>query len=498
MAQRALDVGANLDDVTRIRAAALFKMGAVSAAMDSLLPLLDDPLRDDDDLTTLHMLAWQGLTQARVPLNEIVLEDGAPPSLTGWLSLGYLGQTLWEAPFEFPQRLHDYQLQYPNHSANTYLIPELLDDFQRRLEYPEKVALLLPLSGRFANSATAVRDGFLAAHFQAQASGNNVDVQIIDSGTTRDDALYAYATAHEAGAGIVIGPLTKTALSAIAAQGALPIDVIGLNYLDQNESAHPQVYQFGLRPEDEATEVAERVIQEGLRRGTALYSDTDWGRRMLTAFNSRFTELGGELLSAHGYDDSNPDFSTPIMRMLNLDESRLRHQAIRATLGLDLKFEPRRRQDVQFIYLAARDREAPLIRPQLRFHQAINLPVYATSYVYNPARDADRDLDGIAFTDMPWILASEGIAGRIRENIRNNWPDNFDRNSRLYALGFDAYRLIPLLLNFERPLATPVPGMTGLLSLDANNRIRRSLYWARFRGGFPYILAAPGETVQTF
>ena len=99
---------------------------------------------------------------------------------------------------------------------------------------------------------------------------------------------------------------------------------------------------------------------------------------------------------------------------------------------------------------------------------------------------------------MPWILASEGIAGQIREDIRHNWPDNFDRNSRLYALGFDAYRLIPLLLNFEDPLATPVPGMTGLLSMDSKNRIRRNLYWARFRGGLPYILASPGEALQTF
>ena len=52
-----------------------------------------------------------------------------------------------------------------------------------------------------------------------------------------------------------------------------------------------------------------------------------------------------------------------------------------------------------------------------------------------------------------------------------------------FALGFDAYRLVPLLENQPRPLTGPVSGMTGILSTDAQGRIHRELVWAEIRGG---------------
>ena len=67
-------------------------------------------------------------------------------------------------------------------------------------------------------------------------------------------------------------------------------------------------------------------------------------------------------------------------------------------------------------------------------------------------------------------------------------PNNFAGNSRLYALGFDAYRLIPLLYN-THAIDTPLQGVTGTLSLDPDGRVHRRLDWAHFDDGSVDVLA---------
>ena len=56
-------------------------------------------------------------------------------------------------------------------------------------------------------------------------------------------------------------------------------------------------------------------------------------------------------------------------------------------------------------------------------------------------------------------------------------------------MGFDAYRLIPLLYGPGSGFSA-VPAMSGELSLDDDGRVHRSLPLAQFRGGRPVILGA--------
>jgi outer membrane PBP1 activator LpoA protein len=140
------------------------------------------------------------------------------------------------------------------------------------------------------------------------------------------------------------------------------------------------------------------------------------------------------------------------------------------------------------IFLAAQEEQAALIRPQLRFHHAIDVPIFASSSVYNPGQPPNNDLDGIRFADMPWSIARDGEARNARQRVSELWPELFNQHGRLFALGFDAYRLVPILMNFEDPLQPPLAAMTGVLSLSENRRIERELGWARFRNGQPVPL----------
>jgi outer membrane PBP1 activator LpoA protein len=213
---------------------------------------------------------------------------------------------------------------------------------------------------------------------------------------------------------------------------------------------------------------------------------------MLASFSEALRAEGGQLLDYAAYDTWEQDFSAPITRMLQLDRSEERHQRLAQALGTRLEFQPRRRQDADFIFLAARNAQARLIRPQLRYFFAGNLPTYAPSAVYQPGGGAEGDLNGIIFPDAPWLLDPDEGMQSLKTQIEGFWPGRGDRLGRLYAMGFDAYRLVPLL--FEATAghdSAEIDGMSGRLRLERDGRIHRTLAWAQFRGGRPVAFALP-------
>ncbi|MGH8431765.1 MAG: penicillin-binding protein activator, partial [Solimonas sp.] len=183
------------------------------------------------------------------------------------------------------------------------------------------------------------------------------------------------------------------------------------------------------------------------------------------------------------------DYTPEIQQVLRLSDSRERHARLSSTLGVKLEFEPRRRGDVEFIFVAAQASHSRLIRPQLRFHYAGDIPTYSTSDAFEPDETANVDLDGIIFPDMPWMIASDSVSGELRESVGQAWPARANRRGRLYAFGYDAYRLIPTLRNRLQGERRLVPGMTGRLSIEADGRIYRDLDWAQIRDGKPRGLA---------
>ena len=86
--------------------------------------------------------------------------------------------------------------------------------------------------------------------------------------------------------------------------------------------------------------------------------------------------------------------------------------------------------DVDMVFIAANSRQARLIKPQLKFHRAQTLPVYATSRISSSSgnSDDDRDLDEILFVDIPWMLDNEN--NREYQQVRKLWPDASRRFSR--------------------------------------------------------------------
>lgn len=338
------------------------------------------------------------------------------------------------------------------------------------------LALILPFSGPFASTSEAVRDGFLAAYLKA---GGRIPVRFYDSGNGNESSVGAYQQAIHEGAGFIVGPLRKESIAAIAAQGQMHVPVLALNYLDETAQVPANFFQFGLAPEDEARAIAEQAVAEGDRRAIALVPQTEWGDRVLAALDKRLRELGGSVVKSARYKAGTVDYGDMIQDLLNLQASQNRHNALTGIIGSKSEFEPHRRDDIDFIFMASKPSEGHMIWPQLRFFRATGLPVYSTSLIYSGS--ADTELNGVRFCDMPLMLQADGNWAGVR-NDSADLP-GMKIQPRLFALGYDAYNLVAMMQAGSMQSGTVIPSATGGLVMKPNGAITRTLGCAQFRDG---------------
>jgi len=475
---------ADATNVLLIRSHALFRLGQPVAATTALLER-EVWLENSTAIVANQRLLWDGYRTWGV---RSVAGDAIPgddPIMTGWLALGEIAWTHRTTPAAMRRALRSWQTDYRGHPANRMLIPEIVAGLPSAQTFPNQVAMLLPLTGAQRHAATAIRDGFLAAHFVATDMPERPDIHIYD--VTKLGVAQAYRQAVDDGATFVVGPLLKEAVQELAVLG-VSTPTLTLNFLPAGTLTPAGFYQFSLSPEDESRQVAQRATTLGQSRALALAPNNAWGRRVLTSFIEEFEARGGQLLDYRFYDPGNPDFSFGIQQLLLIDESRAREERLSANLGIPLEYEPRRRSDIDLIFLAATEQAGKLIRPQLRFHYAGAVPTYSTSTIYQEGTRNNSDLNGIMFPDLPWIIEPDGQSIAVRETLAEHWPGQARRRSRLHALGFDAYRLIPTLNSDAQWRTNDLPGMTGTLYIDEQGRILRRLAWARIQKGRPELI----------
>ena len=251
--------------------------------------------------------------------------------------------------------------------------------------------------------------------------------------------------------------------------------------------APPGFFQFALAPEDEAAAAAQRAVEDEGLRGVALVPANDWGRRVLESFATEFEGQGGDLLDYRNYEPNAQDFSFEIEGLMGLANSVQRYQRLRANIGGPLQFDPRRRQDVDFIFLAADAKAGRLIKSQLKFHYSGELPVYSTSFIYSMDGRSDSDLNDVMFADAPWVVSPPAWIADYPGLYGELWPAE-RRLARLHAMGYDAYNLVGELFNASEYGIAEMIGASGTLFMTTDGRIHRKLAWAQFERGVPVAM----------
>ena len=474
--------------VEELRADAYFENGDPARAVELMLQR-EQWLRDRESIEDNRRELWDGLSGSRPNDLRAATELATDPAIRAWLTLGSLAASTGQQGIGWANGVARWREANPNHPAVSIVDGLDIPD-EQLLSYPRQIALLLPLSGNAASAGKAIQNGFLGAYFAAAGGlDDRQRIRVYDV-NNEGGASAAYATAVAEGAEFVVGPLLRRSVSELANDILVPIPVLTLNYLPENTLAPPGLYQFALAPEDEAEAAAERALADGHTRALALVSNNSVGRRVLTSFARRFEELGGTVLDSRSYTSDNADFSNTIEDLMALSGSVSRYQRLRANIGGPLQFDPRRRQDAEFIFLAADAASGRLLKAQLKFHYSGDLPVYSTSSIYAMDGRSDSDLNGVMFVDAPWIVAPQPWIEQLPTQFANYWPGQ-RRLGRLHAMGYDAYHLVGALFAARIGDVLDMDGATGRLFVDAEGRIHRRPAWAQFQAGQPVALAEP-------
>ena len=446
-------------------------------------------LSNDEAKIQSQQLIWESLALLSERSLQQMQPSRAPDVLSGWMELVRLSKKYQLNPVLLRTHIDNWQLRYTDHPVDNSLLVGLRNRKQEDVTLPKKIALLLPLSGRFANAAKAIRDGLFAAYY-AKENKEGITVRVYDSKGKAEIIEDVYEKAVSDGAQFIIGPLNKSSIDKLAELQNISVPTLALNYINTNDDLPQKLYQFGLSPEEESRQVAERTWLDGHVNAAILTPTGPWGDRVHKAFTERWEEIGGRVVEQQSYNSSKNDFSLPIRKLLNIDDSKARYRKLSRLLKTKLKYSTYRRQDIDFIFIAGYPRQARQIRPQLKFFHASQVPVYATSHIFtgnlNPERD--RDMDGIRFGDMPWVLSETTSHRGLRNQIEELISKAGNKHQRLYAMGVDAFNIIAALNTLKTYPYERYQGETGSLSLDEKQRVKRQLSWVYFRSGRPILL----------
>ncbi len=243
-----------------------------------------------------------------------------------------------------------------------------------------------------------------------------------------------------------------------------------------------EFYQFGLALEDEAKQVANKAFRDGHRRAMIIAPATSFGRRGSNQFTEDWRQLGGHVVQIAEFN-SQKEYSQLIESALGVRASKDRARQLAQVIGATDDFEPRRRQDIDMIFLLARPSQARQLKPILNFHYASDIPVYATSHIYNGQNNTglNRDMNGISFTALPWFFDNQ--LPEKEDVIQYGSQTQGSAFYPLYAFGVDAYHLYPRLKQLKNIEQARFYGATGSLNVDRAQRITREQTWAKFIGG---------------
>ena len=436
-----------------VHARALEADGQILAAAReraAMSPILTGDAANSNNEAIWTLVAALPVDQLRAQSNDV---------MGGWMSLALAVKSAGTLQDQ-QNAIEQWRAQNPNHPASIQLPAPLIKLKELASQPLTKIAVLLPQDGQLAAVGKALRDGFMAAHYQAQQAGANPpSIQFYDSSrlTSLDDF---YRTAQADGVQLVVGPLEKSLVKQLNARPQLPITTLALNYSDGAQGP-AQLFQFGLAAEDEAREVARRARADGLTRAGAMVPKGEWGERVLNAFRQEWVAHGGSIVGIEYIDK-------PV--------------ALAQQVGDLVQLRKSAGEPMQFLFLAATPQQAQQIKPTLNYQYAGDLPVYATSHVFSASGNQDqyKDMNGVRFCETPWLLEP---GNPLRQQVAAQWPQAGSSLGRLYAMGVDAYTLTSRLGQLKALPDSRIDGLSGSLSMSPSQHVERQLPWAEFVNG---------------
>jgi len=404
------------------------------------------------------------------------------PFFYGWQQLLSLGNKYGDKQQEFSQHLALWQQSFPTHPAQV-LIPSL-----KQTEFKEPViqniAVILPLTGKQKKVGLVAQQGILTAY----QNTHDRKLHFIDSNQLEWSLLTELFTSM--GIDHVIGPLLKSNVKNHLAQSeqdlALQIPTLLLN-VPKNKLLTPYQIALSMQPEDEAIQAATTLSQQNYLNPIVLSYQDSSSKRIAQTFQKQWQKLTGEEIELF-YVDKGRKMQASLKASLDVDASQSRIRTLTWKLHQIIKTETRNRRDIDMIYVSAPTAQTRLIKPYIdvytsRFAKVI--PVFASSrshsYFDSINNKNINDLQGLTFTEMPWLLNSTQQNKPLVTLSKKLWPRQKDNLAKIFAMGFDSYNLLDQIPLMQQAPYIRYFGQTGTLKITEKNILTRSLIWGQYQ-----------------
>ncbi|KAF1686069.1 LppC family lipoprotein [Pseudoxanthomonas broegbernensis] len=324
---------------------------------------------------------------------------------------------------------------------------------------PRKLAVLLPLSGQLATAAVPVRDGLLAGYYGEQRA--RPEIAFYDTAGTPAGAVAAYGRAVAEGSDFVIGPLGRDEATALFRDPSATVPSLALNRA--GIAAPPGHVMFSLAPEDDGVAAADYLLARERRNVLVIAGNDENGQRAAEAFRTRLLERGGQVAASLSVGEQPGDLSARLVQA--------------AAGGADS------------VFLAVRGPQARALAPQLALAGLASRTRIGTSQLTSGTGRPEEDgvLDGIVYPTEAW--SSRGAPGLPQASLAAaTVPTARGAAARLFAFGYDAWRIAAYLERLVTRTDGELRGATGDLRLDGFGNVVRQPAWATFSGGTPVPL----------
>lgn len=427
---------------------------------------------DSDDI---HQL-WQTLSLLST-WQVSQLTELAPPHFKGWQQLLTYAHKFGGDTKRFNRYLTQWQRDYPAHPAHV-VIDSLQINEQITQQTLQNITVILPLSGKQAVAGKVAQQGILAAY------KNNADksLNFIDADTLDWSTLNAQLTALDSH--FVIGPLLKTNVDKYLAQSEIIIPSLLLNTPEKETRTEEQVI-LSMRPEDEAIQAATTLSRKNYQSPVVLSHRDNASKRIAQTFVNQWQLISGytpEIV----YFEKGKKMQEQLKASLDVDSSQARILDLKIRLKQSIKTEARNRRDVDMFYLVGSPTETKLLKPYIDVNTspfAKIIPVYASSRSHSSKNDPsrNRDLRNLIFTEMPWLLTSQQQNTQLSKLSKRLWPSRSDSLQRIFAMGYDSLYLVDKISAMKARPYVRHYGQTGILKLNTNNTLTRSLLWGIYQ-----------------
>jgi len=370
--------------------------------------------------------------------------------------------------------LQYWLFEHIDHPARINPPAEVIALIQSEVEAPLSIALVLPLSGRLQTAGEAVLDGFLSALYQTGAENYATpEVEIFDSSQLPVELIADLISDGEFD--VAIGPLDAGNVSSFINSVSKEQAVLSLNRMSDSDDRSSVHLGYSLAVESEATQSAQSASEREYRSAMLLIEDTGIGERAAGAFAEHWISDDRTIQDLVRLSEATT-LTERLEQSFHVNQSETRKSQLQTLLGKSLEFTPRRRQDIDTIFLASNPVLARQVAPTLAFLFAQDVPVLAISRIYESSDDPEdnRDLQPVEFLSPPWLIENR----QSLERAESSRPLELQK---LEAMGVDAFYLSRRFQQLNDP-SFVYQGKTGNIYVGSTGNLERTMEWVKLDG----------------